>query len=69
MVKDIGHFYKHILSKIPPPTLKKPTLLSSDSHTSFASNPTQTSILYRLDHKPTTNNQNKNNISNTDDIQ
>ena len=69
MGKDIGHFYKHILSKKSPPTLKKPVLLSSASHTLSASNSAKTYILSRLDHKPITNNQNKNNISNTDDIQ
>ena len=38
------------------------------SNTSSASNSTRTSILYRLDNKNITTNQNKNNISNADDI-
>ena len=69
MGKDIGRFYKYNLSKIFPPKLKKPILLSSASHTSSTSNPTRTSILSRLDNKPITINQNKNNISNKYDMQ
>ena len=69
MGKDIGRFYKHNWSKLSTPTLKKPVLLSSSSHTSSASNSTRKYIPSRLDNKHITTNQNKNNISNTDDIQ
>ena len=43
-------------------------LSSSATHTSSASNLTQTSISSHLDNKDSTTNQNKNNTSNTDDI-
>ena len=69
MGKDIGRLYKNNQSKIPTPTIKKPGLSSSDSHASSASNYTQTCISSRLDNKHITTNQNKNKISNTDDIQ
>ena len=47
---------------------RKPVLSSSAYNTSSVSNSTQISILYGLDNKNITTNQNKNNISNTDDI-
>ena len=50
------------------PTLKKAFLSYSSSHTSSEINSTQTSIFSRLDNKHITTNQNKNNISNTDNI-
>ena len=68
MSKEIGRFYKNIWLKLPTPTLKKPVLSSSTSHTSSEINSTQTSISYSLDNKHITTNQNKNNISNTYDI-
>ena len=69
MGKLNGRFYKHNRSKLLTPRFKKPVLLSSAFHTSSACNSTQTSISSILDHKHITNNQNKNNISNTDDSQ
>ena len=68
MGKEIGRFYKNNPSELSTATLKKPILLSSDSQTSSASNSTQTSISSRLDNKHITTDQNKNNISTTDDI-
>ena len=50
-------------------TLKKPVLSSSASHKLSESNLTRTSISSQLDNKNITINQNKNNTSNTDDIQ
>ena len=61
-------FYHNHRSKLSTPTLRKPILSSSASHTSSASNSTRTSISSQLDNKYITTNQNKNNISNTDDI-
>ena len=49
--------------------MKKHFLSYSASHTSSTSNLTRTYILSRLNNKHITTNQNKNNISNTDDIQ
>ena len=69
MGKRIGSFYKHNWLKLYTPTIKKPVLSSSDSHTSPASNSTRTPISSRLDNKHITTNQNKNKISNIDDIQ
>ena len=69
MGKEIVCFYKHHWPKLSTPTLKKPILSSSVSHTSSASNSTWTSISSILDNKWINTNQNKNNISNTDDIQ
>ena len=69
MGKDISCFYKDNQSNLSTPTLKKPVLSSSAYHTSSASNSTQTSISFRLDNKHITTNNNKNNISNIDDIQ
>ena len=69
MGKDIGGFYKHNWSKLYTPTLKKPVLSYSYSHTSSASNSIQSYISSRIDNKHITTNQNKKNISNADDIQ
>ena len=68
MVKEIVRFSKKIDSKLSTPTLKKPTLSSSVSHTSSASNSTQTSISSQPDNKEITNHQNKNNTPNSYDI-
>ena len=64
-----GHLYKENRLKISTPTLKKPVLSSSVSHTSYTSNPTQPSISSRLDNEHISTNHNKNNISNTNHIQ
>ena len=68
MGKDIGRFYKHNRPKSSSPTLKKPVLSSSAHHTSCItiSNPNITS--HQLQHKGSASNQDKVNISNTDDI-
>ena len=68
MVKDIGRFYKYNQTKQSTPIFKKPDLSSSAAHASSASNSTGISILYQLDNKDITSNQNKNNTSNTDAI-
>ena len=68
MGKEIGRFYKKNWSKIFTPTLMKPILSSSASHTSYASTSTGTSISYQLDNNYITANQNKNNTSNKYDI-
>ena len=69
MDKEIGRLCKNNRSKSSTSTLKKPGLTSSACHTSSASNSTRTSILPRLDNKHITTNQNKNNVSNIDEIQ
>ena len=66
--KEIGRSYKYNQSKISTSALKKTVLSSSAAHTLSASNSTPTSISSQLDNKDITTNQNKNNISNTDDI-
>ena len=68
MGKDIGRSYKYNWSKISTPTLKKPVLSSSANHTSCItiSNPPIAS--HPRQHKGGTSNQDKVNISNTDDI-
>ena len=68
MGKEIGRFSENNRSKLSTPTLKKPVLSSSSSHTSSASNSTWTYISSRLNNKYITTNKNKNNVSNTDDI-
>ena len=68
MGKDIGRFYKHNRPKSSSLTLKKPALSSSANHTSCItiSNPPITS--HPRQHKGSASNQDKLNISNTDDI-
>ena len=63
-----GHFYKHNQPKSSSLTLKKPVLSSSANHTSCItiSNPPITS--HPRQHKGSASNQDKVNISNTDDI-
>ena len=68
MGKEIGRSFKYNWSKIFTPILKKPVLSSSSAYALYASNLTGISISYQLDNKDITNNQNKNNTSNTDDI-
>ena len=62
-------FFKYNRLKLLTSTINKPVLPSSVAHTSSASNLTQTPISSQLDNRDITTNQNKNNISNTDDIQ
>ena len=68
MGKDIGRSYKYNRPKSSSPTLKKPILSSSANHTSCItiSNPPITS--HPCQHKDSASNQDKVNISNTDDI-
>ena len=68
MVKDIGRLHKYNQPKQSTPPFKKPVLSSSAAHTSSTSNSTRTSILSQLDNKDIIKNQNRNNISNTDDM-
>ena len=68
MVNDIGCLYKYNRPKQSTPTFKKPDLSSLAAHASSASNSTRTSISSQLYNKDITKYQNKNNISNTDDI-
>ena len=66
--KDIGRVYKHNQPKSSSSTLKKPVLSSSAKHTLCItiSNPPITS--HPCQHKGSASNQDKVNISNTDDI-
>ena len=68
MSKKTGRYFKYNQSKISTPTVKKPVLSSSDTHTLYANILTQTSISSPPDNKYITKNQKKNNTSNTDDI-
>ena len=68
MGKEIGRYFKYNRSKLSTSTLKTHVLLYPAAHTSYASNPKQTSISSQPDNKDITTNQNKNNISNTDEI-
>ena len=68
MVHEIGRSFKYNQLKISTPTLKKSILSSSDAYKSYESNLTRTSISSQLDNKDITNNQNKDNNSNIDDI-
>ena len=68
MGKGIGRFYKHNRPKSSSTTLKKSVLSSSANHTSCItiSNPPITS--HPRQHKGSASNQDKVDISNTDDI-
>ena len=68
MGKEIGRSFKYNRLKPSSPTLKKPVLSSSANHTSCItiSNPTIT--YHPRQHKGIASNQDKVNISNTDDI-
>ena len=68
MGKESGIHYKYNGSKLSTPTLKKPVLSSSATHTSSAINLTGTSISYQLDNKDILTNKKRNNTSNKDDI-
>ena len=67
MGKESGIFYKNNWSKLSTPTLKKPILSSSASHTSSASNSKRTYISSQHDNKDITTNKNKDNTSSTDE--
>ena len=54
--------------KISTPTLKKPVLYSSATHTSYASNLTRTFISYQLENEDSNKIQNTSDTSNIDDI-
>ena len=68
MGKDIGRSFKYNRPKSSSPTLKKPVLSYTANHTSCItiSNPSITS--HPRQHKGSASNQDKVNISNTDDI-
>ena len=66
--KEICSYFKYNRLKLSTSTLKEPVVSSSAAHTSSASNLTRTSISSQLDNKDIIANQNKNNISNIDDI-
>ena len=68
MGKDIGRFYKHNRPKSSSPTLKKPVLLSSANHISCITISNQPVTSHPCQHKGSASNQDKVNISNTDDI-
>ena len=68
MGKEIGRSFKYNRLKLSTSSLKDPVISSSAAHKSYASNSTRTPILSQLGNKDITKNQNKNNISNTNDI-
>ena len=68
MGKEIGCSFKYHQSKISTPTLKKPVLSSSENHTSYTSNLTQTIISSQLENEDSTAIQNTADISTIDDI-
>ena len=51
MGKEIGCYFKYDRSKISTPTLKKPVLSSSENHTSYTNNSTQTIISSQLENE------------------
>ena len=68
MGKEIGRSFRNNQSKLLTSTLKKPVLSYSAAHTSSASNSKGSYISSQLENKEIPTNQNKNNISNIDDI-
>ena len=66
--KDIVCFYKHNRPKSSSPTLKKPVLSSTANHTSCITVSDQPVTSQPCQHKDSASNQDKVNISNTDDI-
>ena len=68
MGKDIGHSFRYNRPKSSSPTLKKPVLSSSENHTSCITISNPTIMYHPLQHKGSASNQEKVNISNTDDI-
>ena len=68
MGKDIGRFYKHNRPKSSSPTLKKPVLSSSANHTSCIIILNPPIMSHPRQHKGSASNQDKVNISNTDEI-
>ena len=68
MGKDIGISYKYNRPKSSSPTLKKPVLSYSENHTSCITIPNQPITSHPRQHKGSASNQDKVNISYTDDI-
>ena len=68
MGKEIGRSYKYNLAKSSSPTLKKPVLSSSAHHTSCITISNQPVTSHPCQHIGSASNQDKVNISNTDDI-
>ena len=68
MGKEIGRYFKYNRPKSSSPTLKKPVLSSSAHHTSCITIPKQPVRSHPRQHKGSASNQDKVNISNTDDI-
>ena len=68
MGTEIGRSYKYNQPKSSSPKLKKPVLSSSAHHTSCISIPNQPVTSHPCKHKGSASNQDKVNISNTDDI-
>ena len=69
MGKEISRFYKHNRPKSSSLTLKKPVLSSSAHHTSCITISNPPIMFHPLQHKGSASNQDKVNISNTEDIQ
>ena len=68
MGKEIGRSYKYNRPKSSSPTLKKPVLSSSAHHTSCITISNPPIMSHPRQHKGSASNQDKVNISNTDDI-
>ena len=68
MGKEIGHSYKYKQPKTSSLTLKKPVLSSTANHTSCITVSNQPVTSQPCQHKGSAPNQDKTNISNTDDI-
>ena len=68
MGKEIGRLYKYNRPKSSSPTLKKPVLSSSANHTSCITISNPPIMFHPCQHKGSASNQDKVNISNTDDI-
>ena len=68
MGEEIGRSYKYNRPKLSSPTLKKPILSSSEHHTSCITISKPPIMSHPRQHKGSASNQDKLNISNTDDI-
>ena len=68
MGKDIGRSFKYNRPKSSSPTLKKPVLSSSENHTSCITISNLPITSHPRQYKGSASNQDKVNISNTDDI-
>ena len=62
-----GRSFKYNQSKISTPTLKKPILSSSENHTSYTTNLSQTIISSQLENEDRNTTQNTSEILNADD--